>query len=113
MTILDQDIPLRENLFYTLQKHTIFWLLLILTAIFDYLSTIHFMTEGSIHTEGNGVVRFLALEVGMYVGVFIGKLLQLGSALLFCALSRNLSKKVILALVLANNIAVYLNTQVF
>ncbi len=110
MTILDQDIPLRANIFFTLQRHRTLWLFFCLTAAVDLTTTINFMINDGINTEANALVRDLAQEMGMFYGVLLGKSMQIFSGIAFCALSRNLSKGIVLALCLANCLAVYVNT---
>lgn len=110
MTILDQQVPLTSNIFFALQRYRVFWLLLCLTAVIDYVTTLKFMINGSIALEANVVIRHLAYELGIFPGVFIGKLLQLFSGVAFCALSRELSRAILLLLILLNLLAIFINT---
>ncbi|WOH36672.1 hypothetical protein RI844_15025 [Thalassotalea fonticola] len=110
MTILDREVSLQQNLFYALQKYRIFWFILLLTATLDYVTTLQFMIKDSIALEANLVVRYLAYEFGIFAGVLIGKLLQIFSAMAFCALSKELSRAVLLLIILLNCAAIYINT---
>ncbi|WP_371187724.1 hypothetical protein [Thalassotalea maritima] len=110
MIILDQDVPLRHNMLFALKQHRPFWLLLILTACLDYLTTIYFMHYGGIDLEANRIIRELAHTFGMYAGVAIGKVLQLCSALAFCALSREMSRPILLLIIGLNCVAIFINS---
>ncbi len=110
MIILNQNVPLTTNVYYALQRYRIFWLLLCLTAALDYITTLNFMIHGDISMEANLIIRQLAYQFGIFEGVFIGKVLQLFSGLAFCALSRNLSRTILLLLILLNSLAIYINT---
>ena len=39
MRLLDQEIKLRENLVYSLNRYPLWWIILIITIFFDFLST--------------------------------------------------------------------------
>ncbi|MEW6998837.1 hypothetical protein AADZ86_14215 [Colwelliaceae bacterium BS250] len=110
MTILDQNVPLMPNMFFALQRHRTLWLLLILSALFDFITTINFMINDSIALEANLIIRYLAYQLGIFPGVFIGKLLQLFAGLCFCALTRHHSGLVLLLLILLNCVAIFINT---
>ena len=110
MTILDRQVSLTQNLFYALQRYRVFWLILLLTATLDYVTTLQFMINGSISMEANLVVRYLAYEFGIFSGVMVGKSLQIVSAMAFCALSRELSRAILLLIILLNCLAIFINT---
>ncbi|WP_152593852.1 hypothetical protein [Thalassotalea sp. ND16A] len=111
MIILDQQVYLKYNFFYALQTHHSYWYLLLLSAVIDYVTTLQFMIHGSIAMEANMVVRFLAYEVGIFSGVMVGKSLQIFAVMAFCSLSKELSRPVLLLMILINCIAIYLNTS--
>ena len=110
MTILDRQVSLQQNLFYALQKYRICWFILLLTATLDYVTTLQFMLNDSIALEANLVIRYLAYEFGIFGGVMVGKTLQIFSAMAFCALSRELSRAVLLLIILLNCVAIFINT---
>lgn len=110
MIILGDEIPLIQNIYFSLQRHRFLWLLFLLTATLDYVTTINFMTKGSISDEANMVIQYLAYELGIFHGVFWGKVLQCFSGIGFCALSRYLSRAILLLLILLNMVAVFINT---
>ncbi|TKB46670.1 hypothetical protein [Thalassotalea mangrovi] len=110
MIILDQEVPLKENLLYALQTHKLLWALLILSAVFDFITTYRFMTAGSIDLEANLIIRHLAHTLGIVVGVGIGKIMQIGAAMAFCALNREMSRGVLLIILALNCFAIVVNT---
>ncbi|WP_394172009.1 hypothetical protein [Thalassotalea litorea] len=110
MIILDQEVPLKENLLYAIERHKILWMLLILSAVFDFITTYHFMTQGSIDLEANLIIRYLAHTLGIVVGVGLGKIMQLGAAMAFCALNKEMSRGVLLIILALNCFAITVNT---
>lgn len=109
MQILDEQVSLKENLRNSLKRHWLLWVLLVLTVFLDYLSTLYFMFLDGVHTEGNTVIRWLAYEFGVVIGVFLGKSLQIFAALCFVSLTQKLARAVLLLLVLLNAVAVINN----
>lgn len=109
MLILGQQVPLKDNLLRSLRTHRLLWAILLVTMAFDFATTLYFMSLRGIEAEQNLVVRWLALNLGMVAGVLIGKCLQLVAAIGFCALSSNLSRAVLLLIVLLNFFAIYVN----
>ena len=88
MKILGSDINLRENLLFSLKRYRVWWAILIVTIIFDYLTTLYFVSKLSSDAEGNNVVAWLIDNLGLHFGVLIGKLLQLVSVILIVSLSK-------------------------
>ncbi len=109
VTILNQNVALTRNLFFSLQRYRLLWFILLLTIVLDYVSTLNFMINGSIALEANKIIRFLAYEFGIFQGVMIGKALQIVSAIGFCALSRELSRAVLFLIIGLNCFAVFVN----
>ena len=109
MIILGDIIPLKENIRTSFRLYWILWLILILTAFFDFVTTLLFMLHDGIHTEGNFIVRWLASTIGVVPGVFIGKSLQVIAAIGFSSLSLSLSRAVLLLMLLLNLVAVVMN----
>ncbi|TLU65812.1 hypothetical protein FE810_07825 [Thalassotalea litorea] len=110
MIILDQEVPLKENLLYAIDNHKFLWGLLIISAVFDYFTTYLFMTRGGVDLEANLIIRYLAHSMGIIVGVGLGKILQLGAAMAFCALNKEMSKGVLLIILALNCFAITVNT---
>lgn len=109
MDILGQQIELKNNLIKSLRSHQLLWILLVVTATFDFASTLFFMSARGVHVEQNLLVRWLATNIGVIPGVLIGKLLQLAAVATFSALSARLSRAVLLLVVLLNFFAIYVN----
>jgi len=109
MLILGEEIPLRANLLQSLRTHWLIWIILLVTAFFDFASTLFFMTETGIHIEKNMLVRWLATTIGIVPGVLIGKCLQLAAAAGFSALSFKYSRAILLLIVLVNVLAILAN----
>lgn len=110
MNILDEEVSLRDNLRYSLRNHWLLWILLIITAGFDFMTTLNFMWRDGIEFEKNAVVRNLAEALGIIPGVALGKSLQIVAALGFAALSKKLSRAVLLMIVLLNFWAIIVNS---
>ena len=109
MQILGEEILLKENLLKSFRKHWFLWSVLLVTAIFDFASTLAFMSQYGIRVEKNMVVRWLAMTLGIVPGVLIGKSLQLFAAAAFSALSFKYSRAILLLIVLVNLLAIMAN----
>jgi hypothetical protein len=109
MLILGEKTPLKENIKTSFRRYRFLWLILVLTAVFDFATTVVFMRYDGIHTEGNFIVRWLASTIGIVPGVFIAKVLQVVAAAGFSALSLTLSRAVLLVIILVNLLAVFRN----
>lgn len=109
MKILDTNIELANNLKSSLKRYRYGWLILLITMLLDFATTIYFMQNKGIHLEQNLAVRWLAYNIGIVPGVLIGKFLQLCSALGLSALSFKLSRAILLLVILLNLLAVFIN----
>ncbi len=109
MQLLGEDIPLKQNLLNSLGKHRFLWALLLVTAAFDFLSTLSFMSQYGIQVEKNLAVRWLAMALGIVPGVLIGKSLQIIAAAAFSALSFKYSRAILLLIVGLNLLAILFN----
>jgi len=108
--ILGEEVSLLENIGYSLRTHWFLWLLLLITASFDLLTTLNFMWRDGIEIEKNFVVKNLALTLGILPGVALGKSMQVFAALAFSALSKKLTRAILLLIVLLNFWAIIVNT---
>ena len=106
MRILGEEIPLKANLQASFQRYRLLWIILLVTASLDYLTTLYFMWQDGIHTEQSLVVRWLAYQIGIVPGVLLGKSLQILAALGFSALSLALARATLLLMLLLNIVAV-------
>lgn len=109
MLILGEHIPLKENLKTSFRRYWYLWLILLLTALFDFVTTVLFMLNEGVDKEANIVVRWLASTIGVFPGVFVGKSLQIIAAIGFSALSLSLARATLLLLLLLNLVAVVIN----
>ena len=109
MRILDQDVPFKANLLNSLRKHWFLWLVLVVTAFFDFVTTYMFMTRYGIAVERNVVVRWLAFNLGIIPGVLLGKSLQVFAAAAFSALSLRYSRAILLLIIGVNLLAILFN----
>lgn len=110
MKILGADINLKENLRFSFNRYTVWWIILIITIIFDYLTTIYFVSKLGADSEANRVVAWLINNLGIYFGVLFGKLLQLVSVVLIVSLSKKVGNFFLLIIILLNCWAVVMNT---
>ncbi len=51
MEILGSEINLKENLSFSLKRYRVWWAILIVTIIFDYLTTLYFVSKLSSAAE--------------------------------------------------------------
>ena len=109
MLILSEQVPLKENLKTSLRRYWFLWLILLLTAFFDFVTTVLFMSYEGIDAEANPVIRWLVTKIGIFPGVFFGKSLQIIAAIGFSALSMSLARAILLLLVLLNVVAIIIN----
>jgi len=110
MKILDEETLPWENLAFSLKRYWYWWIILIVTMIFDYLSTTVFVSRYGIHSEGNLTTKFIMENLGPNLGNFIGKLLQLLSVVCLVCLSRRLGNFFLLFVVLINCWAIVVNS---
>lgn len=109
MKILDTEINLLENLKLSIKKYKLFWLLFLISAVFDALSTYYFIAIDGIEHEANDLIRNLVYYLGIAPGVIVGKLLQLIAALVFSSLSFKLSRAILLLFSALNFLATFHN----
>lgn len=109
MRILDEEIPLRENLKASFRRHRFLWAILLVTVFFDFVTTLIFMHRDGIQFEKNLVIQWLAFTIGIIPGVLLGKSLQILAAVIFSALSQTLARATLLLIVLLNFMAIMVN----
>ena len=110
MKILDQKIKIKENLLYSLQRYPVWWLILIITMVFDYLSTTAFVARFGTGAEANVVTRLLMEAITPSIGNFLGKVLQLISVVCLVGLSRKVGNFFMLFVILLNCWAIVINS---
>ena len=110
MKLLGSEINLKENLRFSLNRYLIWWIILLITIVFDYLTTLYFVSKLGADAEANNIVAWLINHLGLSLGVFIGKCLQLLAVVLFASLSQRLGNLFLLIVILLNCWAVVMNT---
>lgn len=110
MKILDSEINLKENLNYSLRRYRIWWVILLITMVFDYLTTINFVSKLGVEAEANHIVAWFISNLGIFLGLLIGKLLQLFSVIMFVCLHQRLGNLFLLITILLNCWAVVINS---
>ncbi len=110
MKILDSKISFKDNFLFSIKRYRIWWLILLVTMVFDYLSTVNFVNKIGVEAEANHVVNWLMTNFGLYLGLFIGKCLQLFSVVMFVCLHQRLGNLFLLITILLNCWAVVINS---
>ena len=111
MKLLGQSIPVRENLFFSLRRYTVWWVILLISMFFDALSTVAFVRELGVEREMNPLIRWLLRSLGLVPGLVIGKLLQLAAVAVFVSLDRRWGNLMLLIVIFLNCWAVVINTR--
>ncbi len=112
MRILDEEIEWKENFVYSLRRYPVWWLILIITMVFDFALTVYFVEKYGAGREANHVVRFLVENLGIVTGTLIGKLLQLFAVSMFVCLHRRLGNLFLLIVILLNCWAIVMNSLI-
>ncbi len=110
MKVLDQEIRIAENIRYSLQRYRIWWVILIITMVFDFLSTTAFVAFFGPKAEANITTRLLMESINPAMGNLLGKLLQLLSVVCLVGLSRKAGNFFMLFVILLNCWAVVINS---
>lgn len=109
MKILGQQITFKDNILFSINTYQIRWAVLLLSMLFDYMSTLYFISESDPSFEANHIIRYLIEMFEVEIGVFIGKFMQLISVIVFTGLDRNLGAIFLLLITLLNIWATCLN----
>ena len=110
MRILGEHIDPAANLRYSLRRYAPWWLLLLATAVFDFVTTLGFIARLGIEAEANPVARWLILSLGACQGLLTAKVLQLFAVAAITALNRRLGGLFLIVVVLLNIWAVVINS---
>ena len=111
MKLLDHEIDFRGNLLFSLRRYRVWWVILMVTMVFDYLTTLYFVQKFGAHLEANHVVRWLIETLGLLTGALVGKLLQLLAVVVFVGLNRRIGNLMLVIVILLNCFAVVVNTM--
>lgn len=96
---------------YSFNRYYVLWFILLVTMIFDYLSTVDFVRIWGARAEANFLIDWLIKSFGLRTGVLIGKSLQLVPAVFFVCLNKRFGNLFLLTLILINIWAVYINNS--
>jgi len=110
MKLLGSEVNLKENLRFSLNRYLIWWIILLVTIVFDYLTTLYFVSKLGPDAEANHVVAWLINHLGLSLGVFIGKCMQLVAVVSFVSFSKKLGNLFLLIVIILNCWAVVMNT---
>ncbi len=72
MRLLGEDIKFRENLVFSINRYSVWWIILIITMCFDYLSTTVFVEKYGSEAEANLTTRFMMDYFSPYFGNLFG-----------------------------------------
>ena len=109
MKILDSEVNFKENLFYSLNRFRVLWLILLITMVFDYITSVFFISQLGVRAEANVVMDWLIKNFGLGSGLFIGKSLQLLPPVFFVSLNKRFGSLFLLFVILVNIWAVFIN----
>ena len=110
MKFLSSELNIKENLLFSLRTYRVLWLILIITIVFDYLTTVYFISALGVEAEANQVVNWLIENLGLSAGLLIGKLLQLLSVAFVACLGQRVGRIFLVFVILLNCWAVFINT---
>jgi hypothetical protein len=110
LNLLGEQIPFRRNLLFSIDRYPTWWIILLITMFFDYLSTTVFVSRFGIESEANLTTRLLMANLSPYLGNFLGKLLQLISVICMVGLSRKFGNFFLLFIILVNCWAIVVNS---
>lgn len=110
MKVLGSEFDPKENLLYSLRKYSVLWLILIITIVFDYVTTYIFIREMGLRAEANFLMSWLIGHLGLMTGLLIGKSLQLLPVVIFVCLNKRFGNLFLLVVILINIWAVFINT---
>lgn len=109
MLILDRETEFRKNISNLFGKYRFYFYALIITAFADLFSTIGFMLLTGPEKETNLFVRHLSIQLGIFLGPFIGKTCQIIAVCLFSGIVPRLSKAICILVIALNIIAIIMN----
>ena len=109
MRILDEEVHLKENFDFSLKRYRVWWLILIITTVFDYFSTLYFVQKYGVASEGNLLVSWLIRNLGIVIGVLVAKGLQISAVTVFVSLHKRLGNLFMFIVILFNLWAIVVN----
>ncbi len=112
MNVLDTQIDVTANRSLLFLQYRPYFVLLLLSAVLDALSTIYFMNKVGPHIESNLLVRQLSYSLGIIWGPVLGKILQIVAVWLITIFTPHIIKFVCATIVLINCYAFVVNMHV-
>ena len=109
MRILDSEIDLDANKYILFKQYRMWFLLVVLTALLDAVSTMVFMTRSGPHDEMNILVKILGYTYGPIVGPLLGKLYQIFGVWVLSLFVPRLTRFVCLMIICFNTYAFVIN----
>lgn len=111
MKLLGENIPFREHIEYSLRRYRVWWVILVVTIVFDIFTTHAFISKFGVNAEGNAITQLLMKLAGPDLGNVIGKILQLIAVFFFVGLHQRLGNFFLLFIILLNCWAVVVNSM--
>ena len=111
MKLLGLEIYFRANIGHSVRRYSIWWVILLVTIVFDIFTTHAFVSKYGIKAEGNMATRTWMLYAGPGFGNIIGKLLQFFSVVFFAGLHKRLGNIFLLLIILLNCWAIVINSM--
>ena len=110
MRLLGVEIDQKANLLYSYHRYMVWWIILLATIFFDYITTLYFVDKYSSGNEANKMIRWLIENTGVYIGTFIGKLMQFFGVVFAVSLHKRGGNLYMLVVILLNCFAVVMNS---
>lgn len=111
MKVLGERIDFRANLGFSFRRYTVWWIILLVTAAFDGLTTVAFVQSLGAAREANAVARLLINVFGAGPGVLVNKVLQVLAVAVMAGLHRRLGNLFLLVIIVLNCWAVVVNSH--
>ena len=110
MKFLGEHIRFRDNLNYSAKRYSIWWVILIVTILFDIFTTHGFVSKFGTNAEGNMITRLWMIYLDPLYGNILGKALQLLSVIFFVGLHQRYGNFFLLFIILVNCWAIVVNS---
>jgi hypothetical protein len=111
MKLLGVTVNFFENIKYSTNRYRVWWVILLVTILFDIFTTYAFTSKYGIKAEGNFFTKSWMLYAGPFYGNLIGKALQVLSVFFFAGLHQRLGNFFLLFIILLNCWAIVINSM--
>lgn len=112
MKVLDTAIDVEANTTFIWERYHVFFVLLVVTAILDAMSTSRFMILIGADVESNYVVRNLAYTLGIVWGPLLGKVMQVLTVWVLAVFTPRLTGFLCLSIASVNLYAFLMNMMI-